>query len=132
MSKEERFSRWFVGGVPLLYSICLFAAVVLRFSFGIAFRRTVGPLSVIATVVAVTFYIPMYWFRQRFRSKHVLRPAVLFTGVCALVVGLLGMYYAGQIGLSHASLLHDNYLSFSVFVILVTGIAVTAASYVKL
>jgi apolipoprotein N-acyltransferase len=131
MSQQERFSRWLIGGL-LYYAMGLLAAVFLRATHGIPFVRTVGPVCVLATLVLFLFHIPMYLLSRRFKSARNLRPAALLTGLCALAIGLVGMYYAGQIGLSRCDLLRENYLSFSIYVVLCTGIAGAVSSHVKL
>jgi len=44
---------------------------------------------------------------------------------------LAGMYYAGQLGIASPRTLNDNYIGFSVFVAVVTCIAVVAFALAK-
>jgi hypothetical protein len=56
---------------------------------------------------------------------------VILTGVYGLLIGLAGMYYAGQLGIVGVNTLNDNYLGFSVFMLVVIAISVGLFSLLK-
>jgi len=53
------------------------------------------------------------------------------TGIYGLCLVLAGLYYAGQLGIASARAFEDNYVEFSVYMGIVTCIAVVAFSFVK-
>lgn len=117
-------------GVPLIIAIGIVATVVLRTSF----RLPVGKLALPVTVlvgIQLVFYVLMFTVRQRYRRTRDMRTAVFVTGTYGLCVGLAGMYYAGQLGVASARAFEDNYVGFSVYMGIVTCIAVVALSFVK-
>lgn len=130
LSKQETLSRWVSKGVPLFVGIGIVAGLALRIGFGLPFARVTFPITVLV-VIQVAFFIGMYWVRQRHKRNQDLRGGVILTGGYSLLIGLAGMYYAGQLGLVGGNTLNGNYLGFSVFMLVVIAISVGLFSLLK-
>ena len=123
-------SRWVLRGVPLLVGIGIVAGLALRIAFGLPFARIAIPITVLVVIQGALF-ISMYWVRQRNKRKPDLRGGIFIFGSYGLLIGLAGMYYAGQLGLVGVNTLNDNYLGFSVFMLVVIAISVGLFSLLK-
>jgi hypothetical protein len=129
-STQETLSRWVLKGVPLLVGIGIVAGLALRISFGLPFARSAIPIAVLVAIQGALF-ISMYWVRQRYKRNPDLRGGIMLFGSYGLLIGLAGMYYAGQLGLVGANTLNENYLEFSVFMLVVIAISVGMFSFLK-
>jgi hypothetical protein len=77
------------------------------------------------------FFIGMYYIRKRYKRSRDLRAGVILTGIYGLLIGLAGMHYAARLGLAGVSTLDENYLGFSVFMVVVIAIGVGLLSALK-
>jgi hypothetical protein len=127
---NESLPRWVLSGLPLLVGIGVVVGLALRISFGLPFARIAIPITVLVAIQGALF-ISMYWVRQRYKRKPDLRGGIIIFGSYGLLIGLAGMYYAGQLGLVGANTLNENYLGFSVYVLVVTAVAVGLFSFLK-
>ena len=124
---NETFLRWLFQGISLI-GVGILAGLVLHISFGLPTSKLAVPVSVLLGIRLV-FYVGMYPVRQRYRRTRDLRIAFFLTGVYCLCMGLAGMHYAGQLGIART--FEDNYIGFSVYVGVLTFIAVVAFSFAK-
>jgi hypothetical protein len=127
---NETLSRWLYQGVPLLIVVGIVAAFVLRLSYGLSLARLALPVAVLVGI-QLLFYVGMYGTCKRYRRTGDLRAAVLVTGIYGLCLVLVGMYYAGQLGIASARTFDENYIGFSAFMAVVTCIVVVVFSFVK-
>lgn len=126
--KSGRLSRWMGTGIFFFLGSSALLAVILHVGFGLPLAKLVGPITLLV-VIQLGFCAAIYWFRKRFDQTHDPRIGIAIFGLFALVLGLIGMYYAGNLGLSTRSLFRDNYLGFSVFTLVVISICVILFSY---
>jgi hypothetical protein len=110
--------------------IGVIVGLALRISFGLPFARIAVPITVLVAIQGALF-ISMYWVRQRYRRKRDLRGGIILFGSYSLLIGLAGMYYAGQLGLVGLNTLRENYLGFSAYVLVVTAVGVGLFSFLK-
>jgi hypothetical protein len=73
-----------------------------------------------------------YWIRKRFQHTHNLRLGLLVFGSYCLVMGLMALRYAAQLGLVSPKVATDNYPSFSIVMLMSILISVGVSSFVKL
>lgn len=128
--ENESLRRWVVSGLPLLVGIGVVVGFALRVSFGLPFARIATPLTVLVGI-QVALFIAMYWVRQRYKRTLDLRGGIALFGTYSLLIGLTGMYYAGQLGLVGVNTFNENYLGFSAYVLGVTAIAAALFSLLK-
>ena len=119
-----------LSGLPLLAGIGVVVGLALRISFGLPFGRIVIPITVLVAIQGALF-ISMYWVRQRYKRTLDLRGGIILFGSHSLLIGLAGMYYAGELGLAGVNTFNENYLGFSVYVLVVTAVAVGLFSFLK-
>ena len=119
-----------LSGLPLLVGIGVVVGLALRISFGLPFARIAIPITVLVAIQGALF-ISMYWVRQRYKRKPDLRSGIILFGAYGLLIGLVGMYYAGQLGLAGVNTLNENYLGFSVYVLAITAVAVGLFAFLK-
>jgi hypothetical protein len=98
--------------------------------FGLPVVRVALPITVLVAIQAA-FFIGMYPIRKRYKQSRDLRAGFILTGVYGPLIGLAGMYYAGRLGLVGASTLNENYLGFSLFVVVVIAVGVGLFSFLK-
>jgi hypothetical protein len=110
--------------------IGVLVGLALRISFGLPFARIAIPIMVLVAIQGALF-ISMFWVRQSYKRKPDLRGGIILFGGYCLLVGLAGMYYAGQLGLVGVNTLNENYLGFSAYVLVVTVVAVGLFSFLK-
>jgi hypothetical protein len=115
-------------GLPLLVGIGVAVGLALRIIFGLPFARIAIPITVLVAIQGALF-ISMYWVRQRYKRKPDLRGGIILFGSYGLLIGLAGMYYAEQLGLVGVNTLSENYLGVSVYVLVVTAVAVGLFSF---
>ncbi len=127
---NESLPRWVLSGLPLLVGLGVIVGLALRISFGLPFARIAIPITVLVAIQGALF-TSMYWVRQRYKRKPDLRGGIVLFGGYGLLMGLAGMYYAGQLGLVSVNTLSENYLGFSVYVVVVTALAVGLFSFLK-
>lgn len=127
---NESLPRWVLSGLPLLVGIGVLVGLALRISFGLPFARIAIPITVLVAIQGALF-ISMFWVRQSYKRKPDLRGGIILFGGYCLLVGLAGMYYAGQLGLVGVNTLNENYLGFSAYVLVVTVVAVGLFSFLK-
>jgi NO-binding membrane sensor protein with MHYT domain len=127
---NESLPRWVLNGLPLLVGIGVVVGLALRISFGLPFARIATPITVLVAIQGALF-ISMYWVRQRYKRKPDLRGGIILFGSYGLLIGLAGMHYAGQLGIVGVNTLNENYLGFSVYVLVVTAVAVGLFSFLK-
>jgi hypothetical protein len=130
ISTRETFSRWLLKGMPLLIGIGILGGFALRMGFALPIARLAPPIAVLVTIQA-GFFIGMYGIRKRYERSRDLRAGVILTGMYCLLIGLVGMYYAGQLGLVSVKTLDENYFGFSIYVLVVIGIGVAVLSIKK-
>jgi hypothetical protein len=130
LSTDQTFSRWILTGLPLLTGIGIVGGFALRLGFGLPVSRVALPLMVLVAIQAA-FFLGMYGIRKRYKQSQDLRAGVILTGVYCLLVGLVGMYYAGQLGLVGIKTFDQNYFGFSIYVVVVVGIGVAVLSVKK-
>jgi hypothetical protein len=82
-------------------------------------------------MIQASFFIGMYPVRQRYKRNPDLRGGIILTGTYGLLFGLAGMYYAEQLGLVGINTLSENYLGFSVYMLVVVAIVVGLFSFLK-
>ena len=128
--ENESLRRWVVSGLPLLVGIGVIVGFALRVSFGLPLARIATPLTVLVGI-QVALFIAMYWVRQRYKRTLDLRGGIALFGTYSLLIGLAGMYYAGQLGLVGVNAFNKNYLGFSAYVLGVTAIAAGLFSLLK-
>jgi hypothetical protein len=128
MNKEERFSRWLSVGVLSLLGVGLLAGVILHMKFGVAWASALWAVTVLLTI-QLALYVAMYWVRRRFRQTHDLRGGIIIFGLYCLIFGLAGMHYAGELGLMNSSAGRADYVTFSIFVLVVTAVGVFFCSF---
>jgi len=128
--KSESFSRWIATGVPSFLGIGLVAAVVLRLGFGLPFASVRGSITALVTI-QVAFFIVMYSVRQRYKQTRDLRVGFVVAGMYGLFIGLAGMYYAARLGLVSPKVVDENYLGFSVFMVVVIIVGIVLFSFWK-
>lgn len=127
---NETLSRWLYQGVPLLVGIGIIAVVVLRRGFGLSLARLALPIAVVLGI-QLLFYVSMYRTRQQYRRTGDLRTAALLTGAYGLSIGLAGMYYAAKLGILRVNTFTDNYVAFSIYIVVVVGIGIGLLSFSK-
>jgi len=119
-----------LSGLPLLVAIGVVVGLALRMRFGLPFARIAIPIAVLVAIQGALF-IGMYWVRQRYKRKPDLRSGIILFGAYGLLMGLAGMYYGGQLGVLASNTLSENWLGFSVYVLLTTTVAVGLFSFLK-
>jgi hypothetical protein len=131
VSDRESFARWLRNGVPGFLAVALFVAIVVHVTIRGPWSRIVVPCAVLVAI-QLALYISMYWIRKRFQHTHNLRLGVLVFGSYCLVMGLMALRYAAQLGLVSPKVATDNYLSFSIFMLIVILMSVVVFSIWKL
>jgi hypothetical protein len=116
------FAQWTGTGIFFFLGSSVLLAPILHFEFRLPISRLLIPITVLV-LIQLGFCAAIYWFRKQFDQTHDLRMGVVIFGLYALVTCLTGMYYAGRLGLSPRSLFRDNYLGFSVFMLVVISIS---------
>ena len=122
---------WWLSRVsPSILASGLAVVIILRTGFGVPWRRTYAP-SIVFLAIYTVFCIGMFWGRKQFDKKGDLRLAVGLFGICSLVTGLVGMWFAGRLGLVSSDAFAENRVAFSVYVMVCTIISVVLLSYWK-
>lgn len=119
------------NGVPGFLAVALFVAIVVHVRIGGSWSRIAVPCAVLVAI-QLALYISMYWIRKRFQRTHNLRLGVLVFGSYCLVMGLMVLRYAAQLGLVSPKVATDNYPSFSIVMLISILISVGISSFVKL
>jgi hypothetical protein len=119
------------NGVPLFLGVALFVAVVVHVTIRGSWSKIAVPCAALVAIQLV-LYVSMYWIRKRFQRTHDLRLGVLVFGSYCLVMGLMALRYAAQLGLVGPKVATHNYLGFSIFMLFVIPISAWASSFLKL
>ena len=114
----------------MFVGIGILGGFALHMGFGLPVVRVALPITVLVAIQAA-FFIGMYPIRKRYKQSRDLRAGFILTGVYGPLIGLAGMYYAGRLGLVGASTLNENYLGFSLFVVVVIAVGVGLFSFLK-
>lgn len=128
MNSEISLSRWLMAGVPSAAVLGVLGVVVLHMGAKIPWNVAILPV-VVLLAVFTALYIVMYWVRKQFRHSHDLRLGVLAFGIFGLVTGLIGMRYAGQLGIVSPNTFSINYVPYSIYVGVVTVLAVVLFTF---
>jgi len=121
---KETFSRWLLVGIPLLLTVGVFAAVALHVAFGVPASSSTWAAAVLI-FVQFSLYVPMYWIRRQFRKTQDLRFALVVFGIYCLVMGFVVIHYAAHFHIGFAQKVsREDYLGFSVYVLVTVGLAV--------
>jgi len=81
--------------------------------------------------IQVAFFIVMYSVRQRYKQTRDLRVGFVVAGMYGLLMGVAGMYYAARLGLVSPKVVDENYLGFSVFMVVVIIVGIVLFSFWK-
>ncbi len=110
-------------GASLQLGGAILVGLVVRLSFKLPIAKLVIPIAVLATL-QIACYIGMYPARKRYRRTGDLRAGFILMGLYGLLVGLASMYYAGKLGLVRVTTFTENYVGFTIYMIVVvcTGI----------
>ena len=127
---QDTFSRWIRQGAPLHVGVVVLLGLVIRLICAVPLAKLANPIAFLA-VLQMTFYMSMYPARKRYRDTGDLRVGFTLMGLYCLLLGLAGMYYAGKLGLAAVETFNDNYLGFSIYVIVVVCIGVGLLSLLK-
>jgi hypothetical protein len=127
---RESLSRWVLRGVPLVIFVGILAGLSIHIASGLPFTRLIIPITALV-VIQVAFFIGMYRVRQRYKRNPDLRGGIILTGIYGLLIGLAGMYYAGELGLAGANTLNDNCWGFSAYMLVVIAVGVGVFSFLN-
>jgi len=117
-------------GVPVLIGIGIATALLLHFSLGFTLVSLSVPITSLL-VIQVAFYLSMYGVRKRFRQTRDLRTGFIVVGMFCLLIVLAGMYFAERIGLVAPKAFEDDYVEFSIYMLVVIVIGVSIFSFVR-
>src|SRR5580658_886026 len=98
-----------IGGNASAVALGVLGVAVLHCGFKIPLKAAMLPV-VVLLAIEVALYFAMYWIRTRFQQTRDLRPAVMAFGAFTLVVLLMGMRYAEQLGISSPGTFSANYV----------------------
>jgi hypothetical protein len=108
----------------------LLAVMLLHIGFGVPWRGVYAP-AIIFTVIYAFFCVGMFWVRKQFYRSRDLRLGVCITGIYTLVTVLIGMWYAGELGIAGPATFAENSIPFSVYMLVCTAILFVLSSYWK-
>jgi hypothetical protein len=97
----------------------MLSRTIIRCGLAVVFQhpaRSAIPITVLV-VIQAAFFISVYWVRQRYKRNSDLRGGIILAGIYGLLIGLAGMYYAGQLGLVSVTTFSENYFGFSVYML---------------
>src|SRR4029078_482920 len=94
----QTLARWMIYGFVWSVAVSTVGFAVLVYIFGVPARLGIQS-AVILLVCFLGFYLMMFFVRQHFQRSRHLRFGIFVTGLFYLVTGLLGMWYAGRLGL---------------------------------
>ena len=103
---------------------------VLVYIFGVPARLGIQS-AVILLVCFLGFYLMMFFVRKHFQRSRDLRFGIFVTGLFYLVTGLLGMWYAGRLGLMQPENVRSHSLSFGIYMAAVMLTAILFLSFWK-
>lgn len=131
MNSENSLSRWLMAGVPAVVVLGVLGVIALHIGAKAPWITAIPPVIVLLALFSV-LYVVMYWVRKQFHRSHDLRLGILAFGIFGLVTGLVGMRSAGQLGIANPTIFRDNFAPFSVYVGVVTLIALILFTFWRL
>ena len=117
-------------GVPLLVGVGILVEFAVWLGFELPLSKLATPTAVLLSI-QIAFYVSMYPVRKRYKQRGDLRPGFTLMGLYCLFIGLAGMYYAAKLGLVRVNTFTDNYVAFSIYIVVVVGIGIGLLSFLK-
>ena len=129
-SDQMSLSWWLARVSPPIIASGVLGVVILHTGFGVPWRRAYVPAIVFMATYAL-FGIGMFWARKQFDRSRDLRLGVCISGIYSLVTVLVGMWYAGDLGITSSVTFAENWIPFAVFMLICTVISLVLVSYWK-
>ena len=132
ISTSDRMSlSWWLARVsPSIIASGVLGVVILHTGFRVPRRRAFVPAIIFMATYAL-FSIGMFWVRKEFDRSRDLRLGVCISGIYSLVTVLVGMWYAGDLGITSSVIFAENWIPFAVFMLICTVISFVLVSYWK-
>ena len=129
-SDQMSLSWWVARVFPSIIASGVLGVVILHTGFKVPWRRAYVPAIIFMTTYAL-FSVGMFWVRKQFDRSRDLRLGACVSGIYSLVTVLVGMWYAGDLGITSSVTLAENWIPFSVFMLICTVISFVLVSYWK-
>ena len=129
-SDQMSLSWWVARVSPSIIASGVLGVAILHTGFGVPWRRAYVPAIIFMTTYAL-FSIGMFWVRKQFDRSRDLRLGVCISGIYTLVTVLVGMWYAGDLGITRSVTFTENWIPFAVFMLICTVISFVLVSYWK-
>ena len=132
ISTSDRMSlSWWLARVsPSIIASGVLGVVILHTGFRVPRRGAFVPAIIFMATYAL-FSIGMFWVRKQFDRSRDLRLGVCISGIYSLVTVLVGMWYAGDLGITSSVIFAENWIPFAVFMLICTVISFVLVSYWK-
>ena len=120
---EMNLGRWLLIGSPSTVLLAFLTETVLHFGFRVSWIQSFHP-ALLLTGIYTLFQIGLYPGRKRPDGSYDLRLAVGVFGILSWTTGLLGMWYAEQLGIAGPGVFERNWLPLSTYMSIVTPLSV--------
>jgi len=130
MTHGLNLSAWLLRGSPSVVALGVVCGATLHYQFGSPWISVLCPV-VVLMVIQTLFYWGLYRAVRQFEQRSDPRFAVVLAGVYGLTLGVLGMWFAGHLGIVPYTVLTRHYVRFSVLMIIGTILWYLVASLWK-
>jgi hypothetical protein len=120
---EMNLGRWLLRGSPSTVLLAFLTETILHFGFRVSWTETFYPALLLIGIYTV-LQISLYYGRKRPDGSYDLRLGVGVFGILSWITGLLGMWYAENLGIAGPGVFARNCRLFSIFMAIATLLAV--------